>query len=263
MRLRLLATTAAATLAIAGLAGSPAQASHAWANYHWARTANPFTVELDNNVTSAWTSYLNTANSDWNAAAPLNTVVLSGSFGDRNACTPANGHIEVCNFAYGANGWLGLASISITTGNHISRAYAKMNDTYFAMAQYNTVPYRRLVMCQEVGHGFGLGHQDENQTNPNLGSCMDYSRNPAGPPSNEHPNSHDYAQLNTIYAHTDGFNTTGAFNVTAAFGDDTLAGNHRSTWGKLVSGRYGKGANTFLRDFGNGNLTVTHVFWAA
>jgi hypothetical protein len=26
-------------------------------------------------------------------------------------------------------GWLGLASISITTGNHISRAYAKMNDT--------------------------------------------------------------------------------------------------------------------------------------
>jgi hypothetical protein len=129
------------------------------------------------------------------------------------------------------------------------------------MAQYNTAPYRRLVMCQEVGHGFGLAHQDENHTNPNLGSCMDYTRDPDGPPSNEHPNSHDYSMLSTIYSHTDGFSTTGAFDVTAAFGDGTLVGNHRSTWGELVSGTMGKGANTFMRDFGNGNYTVTHVSW--
>ena len=258
MRLRLLAAAGTAMLIAAGLAGSPAQANHPWSNYHWARTANPFTVELDDNVTAAWDSYLVTANADWNASAVLNTVVLQGSFGDRNACSPAAGHIEVCNFAYGSNGWLGLASISITTGNHISRAYAKMNDTYFAQAQYNTPAYRRLVMCQEVGHGFGLAHQDENQTNPNLGSCMDYTRNPAGPPSNEHPNAHDYAQLSTIYSHTDSFNTTGA----TATGTGALATDDRATWGKLVSGSFGRGANTFVRDFGNGNRTITHVFWA-
>ncbi|WP_020524843.1 zinc metalloprotease [Catelliglobosispora koreensis] len=257
MRPRLLALAGAAVMIAASLTASPAQASHAWSNYHWARTANPFTVELDDNVTAAWDSYLRTASTDWTASAKLNTVVLTGSFGDRNACTPTNGHIEVCNYTYGANGWLGLASISITTGNHISRAYAKMNDTYFNQATYNTPAYRRLVMCQEVGHGFGLGHQDENQTNPNLGSCMDYTRNPAGPPSNEHPNSHDYAQLNTIYTHLDSFNTTASVD-----GPGSLATDDRATWGKLVSGKYGKGANTFVRDFGNGNRTVTHVFWA-
>jgi hypothetical protein len=38
-----------------------------WGNYHWARTANPFTLKLDNNVTSTWTTYLNQASSDWTA----------------------------------------------------------------------------------------------------------------------------------------------------------------------------------------------------
>lgn len=27
-------------------------ASHSWGNYHWARTANPFTLKVGNNVTS-------------------------------------------------------------------------------------------------------------------------------------------------------------------------------------------------------------------
>src|SRR5262249_18739586 len=132
-----------------------------------------------------------------------------------------------------------------------------------AQATYNTPAYRRLVMCQEVGHTFGLAHQDENQTNPNLGSCMDYTRNPAGPPSNEHPNSHDYAELVTIYAHTDSFSTPRS--VTAAEGAavaSPLAGDSPATWGTLVSGASDSGASTFVRDNGNGTRTVTHVFWA-
>jgi hypothetical protein len=206
MRLRLLATVIAVTVAVLAIP-TPAQANHAWGNYHWARTSNPFTLKLDNNVTSAWTSYLNLASSDWTASSVLNTTVVSGYFGSKTSCTPITGHVEVCNAAYGSNGWLGIASISITSGNHISSGYVKVNDTYFNQATYNTVPYRRLVMCQEVGHTFGLGHQDENQTNPNLGTCMDYTRDPDGPPSNEHPNSHDFSQLVSIYSHTDSFNT--------------------------------------------------------
>jgi hypothetical protein len=38
---------------------------------------------------------------------------------------------------------------------------------------------------------------------------MDYTRDPGGPPSNEHPNRHDYDQLRTIYAHTDPRTTVG------------------------------------------------------
>jgi len=250
---RLAAAATILALATLGLA-APAQASHAWGSYHWARTANPFTLKLDDNVTSAWDGYLTTASSDWTASTVLNTTVMQGSFGSAYSCTPTTGHVEVCNYAYGSNGWLGLASISITTGNHISRGYAKMNDTYFAQATYNTPAYRRLVMCQEVGHTFGLAHQDENQTNPNLGSCMDYTRDPDGPPSNEHPNSHDYAQLVTIYSHTDSFNTP-------TFGP-VSAGESPAAWGRLVDGSAGHGVSTYVRDYGNGNYTVTHVFWA-
>ena len=254
MRLRVLAAATAATLAAALVSSSPAQANHAWSDYHWARTSNPFTLRLDNNVTSAWTTYLDQASADWTSSSVLNTTVASGSFGSRTSCRPTTGHVEVCNASYGSTGWLGIASISVTTGDHISRAYVEVNDTYFSQAQYNTVAYRRLVMCQEVGHTFGLDHQDENQTNANLGTCMDYTRNPAGPPSNEHPNAHDYAQLETIYGHTDSFNTP----TTVA-----VAGSSRASWGRLVEGRDGRGVATYVREFRDGSYTVTHVFWAA
>ena len=34
-----------------------ASASHSCGNYHWARTANPFTLKLGDNVSSAWDSW--------------------------------------------------------------------------------------------------------------------------------------------------------------------------------------------------------------
>ena len=52
-------------------------------------------------------------------------------------------------------------------------------------------------MCQEIGHDFGLNHQDVDFTNYNLGSCMDYTNSPD---SNQKPNQHDYYQLELIYA---------------------------------------------------------------
>ena len=41
---------------ILALAAFPASvsANHSWGNYHWARTINPFTLKLGDNVTSAW-----------------------------------------------------------------------------------------------------------------------------------------------------------------------------------------------------------------
>ncbi|TFD09386.1 hypothetical protein E3T29_04385 [Cryobacterium sp. TMT1-66-1] len=42
-----------------------ASANHSWGGYHWARTSNPFTLKLGDNVTSAWDSYLATTSSDW------------------------------------------------------------------------------------------------------------------------------------------------------------------------------------------------------
>jgi hypothetical protein len=33
-----------------------ASASHSWGGYHWARTANPFTIKLGDNVSGPWDS---------------------------------------------------------------------------------------------------------------------------------------------------------------------------------------------------------------
>jgi hypothetical protein len=253
MRLRsLAAATAAALLATLTLA-SPANADHSWGSYHWARTANPFTLKLDDNVTPAWDSYLNVASADWTSSSVLNTTVMQGSFGNVNNCSPTTGHVEVCNRTYGNTGWLGIASISITGGVHITKGYVKLNDTYFNTAQYNTPAWRALVMCQEVGHTFGLDHQDEDFDNPNLGTCMDYTSNPG---TNQHPNAHDYAQLETIYAHLDSFNTPTFAPASSALG------NTPASWGKLVEGSATRGVGLYIRDFGHGNFVVTHVLWA-
>ena len=94
------------------------------------------------------------------------------------------------------------AGIGISvSGGHINYAYAKMNDTYYSPgSSYDTTAWRALVMCQEIGHDFGLHHQDQNFNNANLGTCMDYTSDPG---SNQHPNNHDYQMLADIYAHLD------------------------------------------------------------
>jgi hypothetical protein len=228
--------------------GQVSQEFHAWDEYHWFRTANPFTVTLSRNLTSNWVSYLNTASYDWSQSSVLETTVVQGSVNPKR-CNPSLGRVEVCNSTYGKNGWLGIAQIWIN-GKHITQGSVKLNDSYFNMAKYNTVAYRNLVMCQEVGHTFGLGHQDENQTNPNLGSCMDYSANPAGPLSNEHPNAHDYEELEEIYSHLD--TTSSASSQDSNSNPDDL--------GKLISSNLH--SEEYVRYFGQGQLVITHVFLA-
>jgi hypothetical protein len=138
-----------------------------------------------------------------------------------------------------------------------------MNDTYFNTSTYNKPEWRRLVMCQEVAHDFGLDHQDENFSNPNLGTCMDYTNNPLGPPSNEHPNLHDYDEIDTIYMHLDSTSTIGSALPQAmppAMGhiDFETPGQ----WGRLIHSSANRRVQVFELDFGGGHKVLTHVFWA-
>jgi hypothetical protein len=229
---------------------SIAAANHSWGGYHWARTSNPFTVHLGDNVSSAWDSYLRVASTDWTQSAVLNTDVVTGRAKSRN-CRPTSGRDEVCNASYGNNGWLGVAQIWITGGTHITQGTVKVNDTYFSTPTYNTPAWRALVMCQEIGHTFGLDHQDENFNNSNLGTCMDYTSDPDGPLSNEHPNKHDYDELATIYAHLDSFTTVGQIS-SALDGRD---------WGHQVRGSRASGSSQFVKSDGRGNVMVTFVIW--
>jgi len=236
-------------------------ASHSWGGYHWARTSNPFTLKLGDNVTTAWDSYLNTSVSDWSASSVLNLTKVAGSANPKT-CKATAGMVQVCNAKYGNNGWLGIAGISITGGTHITQAYVKLNDTYFNTAQYNTSAWRNMVMCQEIGHTFGLDHQDENFNNANLGTCMDYTNDPS---TNQHPNSHDFAELVTIYSHLDTTTTVGAAlppSVPPAMRNIVL--NSVEDFGPVVKAvKNGAGLATYhMQDFGHGNMVVTHVFWA-
>jgi hypothetical protein len=49
---RLLAGGVVLALATIGTAAPSANATHSWNGYHWARTANPFTLKLGDNLTS-------------------------------------------------------------------------------------------------------------------------------------------------------------------------------------------------------------------
>ena len=241
-------------LALAAFPSATASANHSWGNYHWARTSNPFNLNVGDNVDSKWDAYLNEAITDWKKSTVLDLTKVAGGTRPKN-CRPTGGRIEVCNASYGNNGWLGIAQIW-ASGSHITQAVAKMNDTYYNTSTYNTPAWRRLVMCQEIAHDFGLDHQDENFNNPNLGTCMDYTSDPDGPPSNEHPNQHDYDQLVTIYSHMDSTTTIDAMPPGFANADMHAVEN----WGEKVSDN-GKAA-VYVRDFGNGYKVITHVFWA-
>ena len=266
---RLMRTATMAVLAftlIAVLFQGVILATHSWGGYHWARTYNPFTVSLGDNVSSTWDPILSKAASDWSNPDPptikdvLDAFVVAGQATNRN-CRPTSGQVEVCNAPYGANGWLGVAQIWISGGVHITQGTVKLNDTYFNTPTYNTYAWRQFVTCQEIGHTFGLAHQDENFNNVNLGSCMDYTSDPDGQVhgwlDNEHPNTHDYDELAIIYSHVD--STTTIKSSPAASGADL---DSPSQWGQLMRSTHGGRAQTFERDFGNGQRVVTFVIWA-
>ena len=233
-----LACLAAICTVVAGMTAATASAGHSWGNYHWARTSNPFTVPLGDRVTPNWDSNLARAAGDWSRSSVLDSPVVAGS---GNGCKAANGRIQVCNDTYGFNGWLGLAQIWVR-GSHIVRALAKMNDSYLASAVY-TDTNRQHVMCQEVGHGYGLGHQDE--SGADLNTCMDY----ADALDNPSPNAHDYAQLETIYnSHLDSSSSASSAVPTGS--------------GRVVHRRDGLRTSYTVRALGGGFFVHEFVTWA-
>ena len=251
-------------LGVFAFGANNANATHSWGGYHWARTANPFTLKLGNNLSASWLSYLNTASSEWSQSTVLDTAVVGGLSNPKN-CKPALGTVQVCNSKYGNNGWLGLAQIWVS-GLHITQGTTKMNDTYFSKPQYNTAAWKNLVVCQEIAHTFGLDHQDENFSNVNLGTCMDYTNAPAGGvvgnfnygPSNEQPNAHDYDELSLIYSHLDTTNTSFSTTTNSNAAVDL---NDPSAWGQSIRESSDKKTSVFERDLGKGDKLFTFVIW--
>jgi hypothetical protein len=257
--MRLSTRSRALLVAVAAAAAivTPAIANHSWGTYHWARTTNSFTLSVGDNVSGTWDSHLRAAATDWSRSRVLDLAVQPGRSGNVRTCKATLGRVEVCNAAYGQNQWLGIASIW-ANGSHITQGTVRLNDTYFNMARYNTADWRRLVVCQEVGHTFGLDHQDEDFDNANLGTCMDYTSDPS---TNTQPNAHDYEQLETIYAHADTTTTVGTnFSATAPASEGGLT---PAEWGRAIRFTSDGRGRVFVRELGGGQRVFTFVFWTS
>lgn len=210
----------------------PVFAAHGWGSYHWARVGTdpaPITVYDSTSTTNtSWPTHLNRAvfgdssnpnttdGRGWNNSAvlSLNITPAANDSGTRSSCPPVSNAVRVCNYTYGSNGWLGLASINTVSGStvHIAWGTAKMNDTYFASGYPSTE--KRHVMCQEVGHTFGLGHTSTNGSSQN--TCMDYYQNTSSTDwTSTGPNQHDFDQL-AIQAHYSGVTTKSVGGVAMA-----------------------------------------------
>jgi len=261
---------------------SLALGNHPWAGYHWARTANPFTVKLGDNVSGSWDTMLkNTVSPDWSLSTVLNTNVVAG--GTTGAtCDPTLGRVEVCSSNYGNTGWLGVAQIWTYLGSkHIAQGTVKNNDFYFGSSsyQYNNGAEMQHVICQEVGHTLGLDHQSE--SGASLNTCMDYYHNTSSTDTKStHPNEGDYDQLLCIYDPTfkrqvltssDGthscrgrghLDSTNSASIGAS-GSGLFGGSaEASAWGRLIATSGNGAASTFIRDLGDGRAIVTYVIWA-
>lgn len=232
-------------------------ANHSWNNYHWARTSSPFSLSVGDNLSLSWKPYLASTVSDWSQSSVLDMTVISGLTSARR-CRASLGRVEVCNYTYGRNGWLGQAQIWLN-GEHITSAVTKLNDTYFRTTTYNTPAWKNLVMCQEVGHTLGLDHQDENLNNLPFGTCMDYTSDPT---PNQHPNQHDYSELETIYEHLDSFNSiqtlAQSLNRPQITNDQNF--ENQKDWGRKI--KQNQKLAVYFRDLGSRQKLLTFVIFA-
>ena len=137
--------------------GAVVSADNAWGNYHWARTTKSFDLIVVDSTTDDWDHYVSYAVDDWSGSSVLNMFKEPGPTSKkiRRRCKAPSGMVRICNLAYGFNGWLGLAGISIDASGHILTGYTKLNDSYLSSGAY-TPDWKQSVTCQELGHNVGL-----------------------------------------------------------------------------------------------------------
>ena len=256
----------------------PMFAGHGWSTYHWGRSCSTCEASIEvrksltNTAYANWNDHLqksvfgdpanpNTANRrGWNDSEvlALNVTVGASDASYRQSCPSISNAVRVCNYPYGSTGWAGLAQINLNSSGHIAWGTAKMNDTYFGAG--STATWARHVMCQEVGHDFGLGHTSENGSSQN--TCMDYYRNTSNSDwTSTGPNQHDFDQLRA--QHHYGASLTPSVQSRATIGlADGVSFNEPWEWGTPIEWDSEGRAVVYKFEYGDGQAVITHVYWA-
>lgn len=171
-----------ATVALLFQAGA-ALATNQWGTNHWAtETLGSVSMTVshsgfDGVATSAMLG-------EWSDTTPLAPVFIGE--GKDGQIVVKTGRSRL---------WLGRAQIWVDGSGHITKGQVKINTTLLAQLGYGSAATTH-VLCQELGHVFGLAHEYEDE------SCMNDDTDFLGVYAS--PSAHDLGLLNTIYNHTDG-----------------------------------------------------------
>ena len=154
-------------------------ASHSWNDYHWAgdgTTVSPTVVD-------------DTSSSLYDVTAGVDEWAGLGTRIQPTITTASKGNITVKE-AFSPF-WYGLARIFVEDG-HITKGEVKLNTRLLASKGEDAADH---VLCQELGHVLGLGHNRDSLT-----TCMNDTATLGSATS---PNTHDTQQLTSIYGHLD------------------------------------------------------------
>lgn len=162
-----------------------ASADHSWNGYHWpSDNLGPTVVDK----TSGPLFDITSAVAEWrNLATPIAPQMASSGSGD----------VTVVVKRMNAN-WLGVARISVDSAGHIQAGKVELNRLYLNSLTFDEWDH---VVCQELGHIWGLDHNFDGSSGGSPDdTCMNSSLHLGEFTA---PNVHDAEQLNAIYGHTD------------------------------------------------------------
>ena len=191
---------AAVALAVLLAAVTVASADHSWSVYHWEKTGATVSPTVKDKTSSNLWDFPNA-----DVGEEVDEWASFNDFIKPTLTTAKKGNITVSEQT--SQFWLGLARIFIDDNGHITKGEVKLNTTYLAYYEANGYPgIAEHVLCQELGHVLGLGHNRDGDTGgiPD-DSCMNDQGHLGEYTS---PNSHDTDQLNAIYTHTHAGGTT-------------------------------------------------------
>jgi len=168
---------AVAVLSTVGSASATHYEGHHWAHNGLARSQIYFVDHTGAKWPVATVTY------KWNEAHGVDSYYETGCPSTQLHCVRVY-EINANNGWYGATFFTGWNS-----ANHNTEGVKVQLNNYTV----KTATQARKTTCHELGHVLGLDHRASNA------SCMTQG---AAPPISMYPDAHDFAELQTIYAHT-------------------------------------------------------------
>jgi hypothetical protein len=184
----------------------------------WPADGTGLEVKIINTLDDSWSDTFDAVVEDWEYGNPDAVTISVQKANTESDCQPTEGFIKVCSGNYGDTHWRGITQLQLDGSSNISSATIKLNEAYLTSMSKKV---RQYTLCHEIGkflevdgpmqsivkglifelsinsgHSLGLAHLDEDFSNFDLGSCMEYTNDVS---ANRRPNLRNYEILLRIY----------------------------------------------------------------